>query len=46
MESYHALRLVDMPISVVSMFWVFSTTESLLLSFPLESTQRATHVEF
>jgi hypothetical protein len=30
-SSYHALRLANMPISAVSVLWVFSTAESLLL---------------
>jgi hypothetical protein len=33
MESYHTLQLVDMPISIISVLWVFSTVESLLLGF-------------
>jgi hypothetical protein len=31
MESYHALRLADMPINIVFVLQVFSMTESLLL---------------
>jgi hypothetical protein len=36
MESYHALRLADMPINVVSVIRVISTIHSLLLGFCLE----------
>jgi hypothetical protein len=36
MESYHALRLADKPISVVSVLRVYSKIQSLLLGFHLE----------
>jgi hypothetical protein len=40
MESYHVLRLVDMPINVVSVLQVFSKVESRLFRFHLERTRR------
>jgi hypothetical protein len=46
MESYHALRLADMPISVISVLQVFSTVDSFILGFSLESRWRLILVEF
>jgi hypothetical protein len=35
-----------MPISAISMLWVFSTVQSPLLGFCLESRRRPIHLEF